>query len=71
MLESLGKLEPAAVAEAVRMVLVALVGVGWLTLDDVAVNSVVSAVAAVLSVVLTVVVRKNVVPATKAGGSDE
>ncbi|WP_190821945.1 hypothetical protein [Saccharopolyspora pogona] len=61
----LAKVEPAAVAEAVRLVLVALVGIGWLTIDDVAINSVVSAVAAVASIVLTVLVRKNVTPVDK------
>lgn len=65
MLEGLAKLEPAAVAEAARMVLAALVAVGWLALDDVAINTVVTAVSAVLSVMLTVFVRKNVTPVNK------
>lgn len=65
MTDRLTKLEPAAVAETIRLVLVALVGIGWVVLDDIAINSVTSAVAAVLSVVLTVVVRKNVTPVVK------
>ena len=64
-MKDLTKLEPAAIAEAVRLVLVALVGLGWLTLDEPVVNSVATAVAAVASVVLTVFVRKNVTPIDK------
>lgn len=55
--------EPAAYAEAVRLVIAALVGVGWITLDDALVNAVVTAVGALMSIVLTVVVRANVTPA--------
>ena len=64
-MKDLTKLEPAAIAEAVRLVLVALVGLGWLTLDEPVVNAVATAVAAVASVVLTVFVRKNVTPIDK------
>lgn len=65
MIEQLRALEPAALAEAVRMVLGALVMVGWVAMDDAAINAVVTAVAAVASVVLTVVVRKKVTPVSK------
>ena len=54
--------EPAAYAEAVRLVLAALVGVGWVTVDNNTVNSIVTAVGAILSIVLTAVVRANVTP---------
>lgn len=61
-LERLAKLEPAALAETVRLLLAALVSLGWLAMEDVAVNSLVSAVAAMTSVVLTVFVRNHVTP---------
>ena len=54
--------EPAAYAEAARLVLAALVGVGWVTVDNTAVNAVATAVGGVLSVFLTAVVRANVIP---------
>lgn len=63
---NLTKVEPAAVAEAARLVLVALVGIGWLTIDETAVNAVATAVAAVASVGLTLFVRKNVAPVDKS-----
>lgn len=56
--------EPAAYAEAVRLVIAALVGVGWITVDSATVNSIVTAVGALLSIVLSVVVRANVTPVT-------
>lgn len=54
--------EPVSVTEALRLVLVALVSVGWLTISDTTINVLVSAVAAVLSVVLSVVARGRVTP---------
>lgn len=54
--------EPAAYAEVVRLVIAALVAIGWIGLDDNATNAIVTAVGAVLSVVLTVVVRQHVTP---------
>lgn len=54
--------EPAAYAEVVRLVLAALVGLGWLTVDDPTANGIATAVGAVLSVVLTFVVRQHVTP---------
>ncbi|GAA1940476.1 hypothetical protein [Amycolatopsis minnesotensis] len=61
--------EPAAFAEFVRAVLAALVGAGWLTIDDTTINTVVSVVGLLTSFVLTHFVRKNVMPVTdfKAG----
>lgn len=56
--------EPAAYAEAVRLVAAALVGLGWLTIDSNTINAIVTAVGAVASVVLTVAVRAHVVPVT-------
>lgn len=54
--------EPAAWAEVVRLVIGALVALGWVTVSDTATNSIVTAVGAVLSIVLTVVVRQHVTP---------
>ncbi len=56
--------EPAAFAEFVRAVLAALVGVGWVTIDDTTINTVVSVVGLLASFVLTHFVRKNVMPVT-------
>lgn len=56
--------EPAAYAEAVRLVIAALVGLGWVTISDAVVNAVVTAVGALMSIVLTAVVRANVTPVT-------
>jgi hypothetical protein len=60
--------EPAAYAEAVRLVIAALVGVGWITLDDSLIQSIVTAVGALASIVLTVVVRSKVTPLPPAAG---
>jgi O-antigen/teichoic acid export membrane protein len=54
--------EPAAYAEAARVVIVALVTVGWVTVDSNTVNTWASAVGFVLSLVLTYVVRSRVSP---------
>lgn len=59
--------EPAAVAEALRLVLVALVAVGWVTIDSDAVNAIVSAVAGLASIALTIFVRSRVTPVAPAG----
>lgn len=58
--------EPAAYAEAVRLVIAALVALGWITLDDNTTNAIVTAVGAVLSIVLTVAVRQTVTPVQPA-----
>ncbi len=54
--------EPAAYAEAARLAIAALVGLGWITLADTTVNSIVTAVGALASIVLTVAVRAHVTP---------
>ncbi|PXY20318.1 hypothetical protein [Prauserella endophytica] len=69
-LARLAATEPAQLAEGVRTVLVALVGVGWLTIDDVTVNAIVTVVGVIGSFVLTFLVRKNVTPVAKLGGCD-
>jgi hypothetical protein len=56
--------EPAAYAEALRLVIAALVGLGWITISDTTVNAVVTAVGALMSIVLSAVVRANVTPTT-------
>lgn len=58
--------EPVALAELVRLLLVALVGLGWLTIDDPAINTVASAVGLLLSWVLTAIARSKVKPMSKA-----
>lgn len=60
--------EPARLAEAVRVALVAAVTLGWLTLDDARINSIVSAVALVGSLLLTRQVRGTVTPVAKLDG---
>lgn len=62
----LKNVEPVAVAEAVRTVLLALVAVGWLTMDDATMSAVATAVAGVASVLLTVLVRRKVTPVDPA-----
>lgn len=54
--------EPAAYAELVRLVLAAIIAVGWITLDDTTTNAVATAVGAVISFVLSFVVRSHVTP---------
>lgn len=54
--------EPAAYAEAVRLVIVALVSIGWVTIDQVTVNTIVSVVGGLLSLILTLIVRAHVTP---------
>lgn len=54
--------EPARLAEFVRVILVALVAVGWLTIDDDAINGIVSGVGVLLSLLLTKAVRSKVTP---------
>lgn len=57
--------EPALVGEAVRAVLFALSALGWIVLDEAAIAAVVTAVAAVTSLVVTFTVRQKVwAPAT-------
>lgn len=75
MLEYLKKLwatlrsfEPARLAEGVRVVLVAGVTLGWLTIDDARINAIVSAVAVVASLLLTRQVRATVAPVAKLDG---
>lgn len=65
MLDKIRATEPAKYAELVRSILLALVGVGWLTLDEPTVNTVSTVVAGVVSVVLTRFVRKSVTPTAK------
>ena len=58
--------EPVAVGETVRLVLSALVLVGAIQLDDEAIVSIAAAVCAVVSLVVSVLVRRNVTPSEKA-----
>lgn len=54
--------EPVAIAEVVRLGFAALAGVGWLVVPDTTVNLVATGVAAVVSIVATVLARRRVTP---------
>lgn len=64
-LQRLRVMEPAAVAEAVRAVIVALVTLGWVTLDNAAIATLASAIGFVVSLALSLLVRQKVVPEAK------
>lgn len=57
--------EPARLAEGVRLLLVALVGAGWVVVPDARINAVASLVAVVASVFATKQVRGAVRPLAK------
>jgi hypothetical protein len=64
-LRRLAATNPVLLAGGVRAVLLALVGLGWLALDDTAIATVVTAVAAVCELLSTLLVRATVYsPAT-------
>jgi hypothetical protein len=54
--------EPVAIAAAVQAVLAAAVAVGWVTLDNAAIATIGTAVAAVASIVVTIITRSKVTP---------
>lgn len=54
--------EPVALTEAIRLILVALVGLGWITLDDTALSAILSAVGVLLSWGLAAYARSRVTP---------
>lgn len=60
--------EPVAIAAAAQAVLAALVTVGWLQLDDATIASVATGIAAILSVVLTLIARSRVTPVSDPRG---
>lgn len=62
LLTRLAALEPARLAEGARWALAALIGLGWLTLDDATVNSIATVAGVLLSAVLTEATRKRVTP---------
>lgn len=57
--------EPVAIAEVVRLVFALLAGLGWLFVPSDAVNAVATGVAAVVSIVATVLARRRVTPVAK------
>jgi hypothetical protein len=57
--------EPAQLAEGVRLLLVALVGTGWMVIPDARINAVAALVAVVASLVATKKVRAAVKPLAK------
>lgn len=58
----LGEAEPVALAEAVRLLLAALVTAGWITIDSATTNWITTVVGLVASVVATVWTRRRVTP---------
>ncbi len=64
------KTQPVTLAEAIRVVVVLLVGAGWLTLDDAAVNTIVSIVGVVMSIALTWWAGRKVTPLAKPRAGD-
>ncbi|MBB5157651.1 hypothetical protein [Saccharopolyspora phatthalungensis] len=62
--------EPAAIAEVVRVILVALVGAGWLALDDATLASIVSVVGVLASVALTWWTRRKVTSLARPRATD-
>ena len=61
----LSRTEPAAVAEGARIVLGALIALGWVSIDSATTNGIITAVGAVASVLLTAWTRNRVTPAAK------
>lgn len=64
------KTQPVGLSEVVRMIVVALVGAGWITLDDATVNTVVSVIGVAISIGLTWWTGRKVTPVAKPRGSD-
>lgn len=54
--------EPVALGTAVSLVLYALAGLGWLTLDDATIAQVATAIAFVAQLVVAVLTRRSVTP---------
>lgn len=59
---ALGTGEPVAIAEVVRLLVAGLVTAGWVTIDSVTINAIATGVAAVLSVVFSLLARRKVTP---------
>lgn len=57
--------EPLVLGEAIRGVLVAVVGAGWVVIPDTTINLIVSAAGLLGSVVTTWLTRRKVVPVAK------
>lgn len=56
--------EPAAYAELARLVIAALVALGWITVNNDTANTIATTVGTLLSIVLTIAVRQHVTPDT-------
>jgi hypothetical protein len=56
--------EPAAYAELARLVITAVVALGWVTVDNATANTIASVIGTIVSIVLTVAVRQHVTPVT-------
>lgn len=54
--------EPVAIASAIQAVLAAAVTIGWVQLDDTTLATIATAVAGVVSLVLTLIARSKVTP---------
>ncbi|GAB3372602.1 hypothetical protein [Amycolatopsis echigonensis] len=57
--------EPVSLAEAVRLVLVAVVAGGWLAIPDTTINIIVSTVGVLGSILSTILARRRVVPVAR------
>lgn len=58
--------EPVAVTEAIRVVLMAAVAAGWLTLPSTVIDAIITITGAVLSVGMSIWARAHVTPVTPA-----
>lgn len=59
--------EPVAMAEVLRAIIVMLVSLGWIALDNDAINVIASALGVALSWILTLLARNRVTPIAKSG----
>jgi len=65
------KAEPVAVAEAVRLVLLALVALGVVTIDQTALDAIMAAVGALASIAVSAWTRRLVTPSDSDTATDE
>lgn len=57
--------QPVGLAEVVRMIVLALVSAGWITVDDATVNTIVSVIGVAISIGLTWWTGRKVTPVAK------
>lgn len=54
--------EPVAVANTINVLVTALVGAGWVTIDNTTINAILTAIGAIIAVVTTIKARSKVTP---------